>query len=118
MTPNWPDFMACRGSDPELFFPVRSGDQCLEAQRLCASCPVRDECLTEALKLRDVHGYRGGTTGAERQRILQASPQPDVLAEIRRLKGLRWPKKAICLALGVSEYLVDRAGPATPKEAA
>jgi WhiB family redox-sensing transcriptional regulator len=117
MTSDWRDYAACRDSDSSVFFPVK-GEPEPEAERLCSGCPVRDQCLSDALRLRDVHGYRGGKTGPERHRMLKGSPRRDVLADIRRLKALRWSKKAICLALGVSDYLVDRAGPAAPREAA
>lgn len=109
MIPDWVERQACRGSDPSVFFPDRGGDPDPEAQRLCASCPVREECLSEALRLGDVHGYRGGVNGPERLRILKATPKSDVPAEIRRLRGLSWTVAAVCLRLGVSDYQVHRA---------
>jgi len=36
--------------------------------RICASCPVRDACLSEAVRLNDV-GYRASTTTSQRRRM-------------------------------------------------
>ncbi len=44
---------------PELFFDTRG--QTLElAKKLCAACPVRGECLSEALQRGEPHGVWGG----------------------------------------------------------
>jgi hypothetical protein len=48
-----------------------SGDRAAQAAALavCGSCPVRAECVAEALALEstvDRHGIRGGLTAAER----------------------------------------------------
>ena len=51
----WRERAACRsGVDPDLFFPVaesgaaRNG-QVRAAKAVCARCPVRSDCLAEAL---------------------------------------------------------------------
>jgi WhiB family redox-sensing transcriptional regulator len=41
-----------------------------EALAICARCNVREECLTDALQQRDVHGVKGGKTGPERADLL------------------------------------------------
>ena len=115
---DWHEHQACIDSDIAVFFPPAGFEALSEARSLCRRCPVRQQCLNEALKLNDTFGFRGGKTGEERRKILKEQPGPDVLAKIRRLKGKGWSKSAICLALGVSDYPVDRAGPATPREAA
>jgi WhiB family redox-sensing transcriptional regulator len=109
MTPDWREQAACRDSDLAAFFPSKGGDPCPEAQLMCSACPVRDECLADALRLKDVHGYRGGTSGPERLRMIRRTPKRDVQAEIRRLRDLRWSNAAICLRLGVSDFQVWRA---------
>jgi WhiB family transcriptional regulator, redox-sensing transcriptional regulator len=66
----WMREAACRGVDPAAFFP--SDNTGVEAaQRLCAACPVRPECLEFALESRLDHGVWGGTSERERQRILR-----------------------------------------------
>jgi WhiB family redox-sensing transcriptional regulator len=42
----WMKQAVCAETDPELFFPEKSGDRGLEARRICSACPVRAECLT------------------------------------------------------------------------
>ena len=70
---DWRARAACRGSDPELFFPtaesgpVRAG-QVAAAKAVCARCPVRAACLAEALA-RIPYGIAGGLTEYERRRL-------------------------------------------------
>ena len=73
---NWRDRAACRGVDPELFFPESSDEplvrgQVAAAKAVCRVCPVRDRCLADAL-LRLPHGIAGGLTGQERRRVRSA----------------------------------------------
>jgi WhiB family transcriptional regulator, redox-sensing transcriptional regulator len=60
----WRALAACRGSDPELFFPVsKTGLARVEAQRakaICAGCPVRRQCLDFALDTGQTYGIWGG----------------------------------------------------------
>ncbi|GII03095.1 WhiB family transcriptional regulator [Planobispora takensis] len=53
--------------DPELFFPDR-GDaaSATAATAICVSCPVRFECLTDALVRKERHGVWGGLAEQER----------------------------------------------------
>jgi hypothetical protein len=69
----WRDQAACRGTDPELFFPAgESGPvhdaQVAAAKAVCAGCPVRAACLAEALA-RIPYGIAGGLTEQERRRL-------------------------------------------------
>ncbi len=48
----WRMNAACRGVDPELFFPAAEGGPARDAQvaaakAVCARCPVRRECLAD-----------------------------------------------------------------------
>lgn len=53
-------------TDPEVFFPEKGKyDTAAEAKMVCAICPVRPECLREAL-ITNPHGIWGGTTEKER----------------------------------------------------
>lgn len=64
----WADQAACRGVNPELFFPAQhtpSG----EAKAVCATCPVATECLDYALDNREVFGVWGGTSEKQRRLI-------------------------------------------------
>lgn len=67
---DWREFAACRDVDPEWFFPL--GDRWSDADRpgrakaVCAACPVRAECLADALAGGDAWSIRGGLDPVER----------------------------------------------------
>lgn len=42
------------------------------AKKLCAACPVREECLEWAIYVRQAHGIAGGMTASERRRYVRA----------------------------------------------
>ncbi|MEJ7764740.1 MAG: WhiB family transcriptional regulator [Acidimicrobiales bacterium] len=67
-TPRWQNYANCLGVDPDLFFPER-GISTREAKEVCASCPVRSECLENALENGEKFGIWGGLSERERRRI-------------------------------------------------
>ena len=70
---DWRQRAACRDEDPELFFPLSEigpgTHQVARAKAVCASCPVRAECLGYALDNGLDHGIFGGTTESERRTL-------------------------------------------------
>lgn len=71
----WEKYSACRGEDPELFYPAsystgRGRVQDAEAKAVCGRCPVRALCLAAALRREEgassADGIYGGTTPQER----------------------------------------------------
>jgi WhiB family transcriptional regulator, redox-sensing transcriptional regulator len=60
----------CRSVSAAAFFPS-DGVGVEAAQRVCAECPVRVECLEYALVHRIDHGVWGGTSERERQRMIR-----------------------------------------------
>ena len=67
------DWMArglCTNVPPSIFFPS-DGVGVEVAQRICAGCPVREDCLEHALEHRIDHGVWGGCSERERRRILK-----------------------------------------------
>lgn len=67
----WQDQAACKGLGPALFYPGRGRQSDWEgAIAVCAGCPVKAECLEDALDRPrgDDFGIRGGMS--ERQRRL------------------------------------------------
>jgi WhiB family redox-sensing transcriptional regulator len=64
----------CRGVDPASFFPS-DGSGVEAAQHVCATCPVRVECLEYALENRIEHGVWGGASERERRRIMRRRGQ-------------------------------------------
>jgi WhiB family transcriptional regulator, redox-sensing transcriptional regulator len=56
----------CRGS--KIDFLSHSASEIIKAKALCEGCPVRTQCLLEALENFE-HGCWGGTTWVEREQI-------------------------------------------------
>ncbi|MFI1734015.1 WhiB family transcriptional regulator [Streptomyces acidicola] len=75
-TLSWAEQAACRGRSLGEFF-TDSQRGIVSAKRICRICPVREECLTEALRAEDGsrYGVYGGLTPAERAELV-ATPQP------------------------------------------
>lgn len=66
----WEDRAACRGQDPELFWPVDSDRWgAVWAKKVCRSCDVREECLQTALDEGHTEGIWGGLAPTERQAL-------------------------------------------------
>jgi WhiB family redox-sensing transcriptional regulator len=70
MNASWRKRAACRGVDPDIFYPV-SDDDAEEAKAVCASCQVRQSCLEYSLAAREREGVWGGLTERERRRIVR-----------------------------------------------
>jgi len=69
--PRWREQAKCAETDPEAFFPP-VGPVPHAALRICAHCPVRTECLTDALARRDVaYGVLGGLSANQRRNLLR-----------------------------------------------
>jgi WhiB family transcriptional regulator, redox-sensing transcriptional regulator len=67
----WTERALCTQADPEIFFPPK-GDPGTEAKQICASCPVREECLTYAIEADEKFGIWGGLNRAARLHVRQA----------------------------------------------
>ena len=68
---------ACRGPESMLFFPPSFSERREEreareekAKAICVDCPVRQDCLDFAVRVREPHGIWGGLTETERRRLL------------------------------------------------
>jgi WhiB family redox-sensing transcriptional regulator len=66
----WRQRAACRGVDPDIFYPA-SDEEAEAAKAICAACPVREACLEYALANRERDGVWGGATERERRRIVR-----------------------------------------------
>jgi len=73
---DWRDEAACRDEDAELFFPIGTTGVALEqvaaAKRICARCPVQEDCLEFALASNQEAGIWGGLTEDERRTLKRA----------------------------------------------
>lgn len=63
----WMSLAACRGTDPEAFYPPEGGHS-YDARRVCRACPVRAACLEYALE-HDEYGIWGGLSESHRARL-------------------------------------------------
>ena len=69
---DWAAQGACRGGDPDTLF-VQGAEQ-NRAKAVCMGCPVRTECLADALDNRVEFGVWGGMTERERRALLKRRP--------------------------------------------
>ena len=69
---DWAAQAACRGQQPDKLF-VRGAEQ-NKAKQVCGACPVRTECLAEALDNQIEWGVWGGMTERERRALLRRRP--------------------------------------------
>jgi WhiB family redox-sensing transcriptional regulator len=69
---DWAPAAACRDQQPDALF-VRGAEQ-NKAKLLCKGCPVRTECLAEALDNQIEWGVWGGMTERERRALLRRRP--------------------------------------------
>lgn len=71
--PDWHADAACAQIGPELFVPDQpTREQTAAAKQVCATCPVRAECLADVLAWEQPayrHGVVGGLTANERRRL-------------------------------------------------
>jgi len=66
---DWASQAACREGDPDALF-VQGAEQ-NAAKKVCRGCPVRMECLADALDNRIEFGVWGGMTERERRALLR-----------------------------------------------
>jgi WhiB family redox-sensing transcriptional regulator len=75
---DWTIAAGCRGMDPDELFVQGAAQN--RAKVVCATCPVRTECLADALDNRVEYGVWGGMTERERRALLRKRPEVRFLA--------------------------------------
>lgn len=70
---DWAAQARCRGTDPEALFVQGAAQH--QAKKICAGCPVRSQCLADALDNRTEFGVWGGLTERERRALLRRHPE-------------------------------------------
>ncbi len=68
----WADSALCRQERPDELFVKGAAQN--RAKLICGQCPVRTECLAEALDNRVEWGVWGGMTERERRALLRRRP--------------------------------------------
>ena len=74
----WANAALCKKSAPDELF-VRGAEQ-HKAKAVCGACPVRAECLAEALDNEIEWGVWGGLTERERRALLRKRPERHLVA--------------------------------------
>ncbi|MFB7596924.1 WhiB family transcriptional regulator [Streptomyces sp. NPDC056160] len=84
---DWQEHAACVREDPEKWFAKNPA----AALKICGRCPVRPECLYDAVRREREsayrpYGVRGGLTGPERRQLPELpSSMDDAVAALREL---------------------------------
>lgn len=70
--PQWMNNASCAQVGGDIWHPEQGGRVAPEAKRICASCPVREQCLEYALEMGDDYGVYAGTSAGERRKLRRA----------------------------------------------
>lgn len=68
----WTERAVCKGTDPDELFVQGAAQN--RAKLICRGCPVRTECLADALDNNIEFGVWGGMTERERRALLRRRP--------------------------------------------
>ncbi len=82
---DWTARAACKGTDPDELFVQGAAQN--RAKLICRGCPVRTECLADALDNRIEFGVWGGMTERERRALLRR--RSDVISWRELLESAR-----------------------------
>lgn len=108
---SWFARAACRGADPNIWFPTLddTDNHGRQAKLICTTCPVRLDCLVDALQRNEDGGIWGGAGEDQRRGLARTLPaathDPDRLPDVC---GCSWCTSVRALFAG---ELVDRNGP-------
>lgn len=84
LRPAWMADAACRGQGPDLFFAGNNR----AARKVCADCPVRQQCLDYAQAEPTLEGVWGGLNRGERQRGVTLTPRKRTARQWLKERGL------------------------------
>ncbi len=93
---DWTARSACRTADPDELFVTGAAQN--RAKAVCMGCPVRTECLSDALDNRVEFGVWGGMTERERRALLRR--RPDVTSWKLLLETARAEKLGVVRVAG------------------
>ena len=75
----WAVYAACAHADPDALFVTGAAQR--QVRQVCFSCPVRVQCLADALDSKITFGVWGGLTERERRAIMRQYPNEDDWSE-------------------------------------
>lgn len=95
--PNWFDHAACRGMDPNIWHPEQhQNGMAAQAKKICASCPVLEQCRIWSFDLAcetDLVGIYAGISKRERNRRLVAEGRRTVNERVVRVARVHGSKR-------------------------
>ncbi|MEI8081323.1 MAG: WhiB family transcriptional regulator [Actinomycetes bacterium] len=91
------DAVPCRGSDSDVWFADEQA-KIDAAQRLCAQCPLRAECLEGALARREPWGVWGGELFQSGRLVAQRKPKGRPRKDAKRIEQIAQQRQAQRLA--------------------
>lgn len=108
----WSQFAACAKAPVPNMFP-HDGDTraTTYAKSVCAACPVRLECLTEALDSGETHGVWGGLSPEERLSVRRNNVRRATKTGADRLTADEMAQEVLDAAAAAEDhsYALDRA---------
>ena len=110
---DWTARAACKGTDPDELFVQGAAQN--RAKLICRGCPVRTECLADALDNRIEFGVWGGMTERERRALLRRRPDVTSWRDLLEQARNTYERAAseLIASLG-GEAAAGAAGPAQP----
>ena len=103
---DWREQAACEGVPTKFFDPWDSDDRAAAPNRVaasyCGGCPVRRQCLIEALRRDEPFGTWGGLTRRQRKALVRARSRtycPVCHAKLIVASGTNFE---VCAACGIS----------------
>lgn len=122
----WRSRAACIGHPPDWFYPERTSTARADggltlperrAKAVCVRCPVRAECLTEAIVMQDPWGVWGGTLPHERARAAHVEGcRRGTKVAPRTHRACRPIQDQVALLLARMDDQAERWGLVKPKE--
>src|SRR5690606_9236378 len=98
---DWSAQAACRTTDPDELFVQGAAQN--RAKAVCTGCPVRTECLADALDNRVEFGVWGGMTERERRALLRRRPTVTSWRRLLETARTEYERGAGVVALGEDE---------------
>jgi hypothetical protein len=74
----WLQHAACNGMNPDIWFPEKGNTKDADlAKEICMGCPVRDDCLADAMIRGEEFGIWGGVSQRGREQLRRDNvPKP------------------------------------------
>jgi hypothetical protein len=108
--PAWMTDAACRGMNPDLFYP-EVGTTTAQAKHVCRTCPVNRDCLTHAIDTGENFGIWGAHSTNERKAVRNGTqPKPITHGTVSGERAHRYRGEAPCpqCRTAANEYTAAR----------